>query len=176
MGWLGPLGWRSPDRSWPLAIVLGILAALVGILTHLAWDAFTHDSSPLVVAVPFLHAELGPLPVSSWLQHASTIGGLIALALWARAWARRTPRVPSPTVSSPAARVVAWVALAAVFVLMGTAVVIAGMTVGIPTLDPKRVFVAVTVAGGAAGLVGVLICATWWIARGLRGRPAPLAD
>lgn len=149
-------------------IALGVVAALVGILTHLVWDAFTHASSSVVQAVPFLHARLGPFEVSSWLQYLSSIGGLLALALWVRSWARRTARVPSRSVSSPAARVWAWGGIALVFALVASAIELAGMRVGIDPLSPSRIFVSVTVAGGAAGLVALLICAAWWTVRGVR--------
>lgn len=173
---VGPLGWRRPGRGWGTEILLGILAALVGILTHLAWDAFTHENSPLVAAVPALHAYVGPLQLSSWLQHASTIGGLVAVGLWARAWARRTPRVPSRSFTTARARIAAWMAVIAAFGLAGFTIWMIGIGVGIAPFDPGRVFVSVSVAGGAAGLIGVLICTAWWIARGIRGRLAPAMD
>ncbi|MEO8263458.1 MAG: DUF4184 family protein [Pseudolysinimonas sp.] len=166
----GAAGWRPAGQRWLPAICLAVLAALVGILTHLAWDAFTHENSPLVRAVPLLHTELGPLQVSSWLQHASTIGGLVALALWARSWMRRTPRVPVPSPTAPGTRAAAWAAVTAAFGLAGFAVLLAGMSVGIAPLDPSRLFVGVTVAGGAAGFLGVLICVMWWLHRAVLHR------
>lgn len=164
---------RAPDLGRfrrPGVVALGVLAALLGILTHLVWDAFTHSSSSLVQAVPFLHARLGPFEVSSWLQYVSSIGGLLAVALWARSWARRAVRVPSPSLSSPAARAWAWGGIVVVFALVGGAIELAGMSVGIDPLSPSRIFVSVTVAGGAAGLVALLVCAAWWIVRGVRFR------
>ena len=169
----GPAGWRSPKQSWPAAIAWGVLAALVGILTHLAWDAFTHENSPLVRAVPLLHASVGPVQVSSLLQYVSSVGGLLVLALWARIWVRRTRRVASPSLSSPGIRIAVWIAMIAVFCLVGLAVELIGVSVGISPLNPGRLFVSVTIAGGAVGLVGLLICIAWWIARAVSrpGRP-----
>jgi len=160
----GPLGWRDEKRSWPGAIVLGIAAALVGILTHLAWDAFTHRSSPLVEAVPVLHALLGPLPVSSWLQHLSTIGGLIAIAVWASLWTRRVPRRNLQGFATPPARVVAWSAVVLAFGVAGCVAWLRGIFLGVAPFEPSLVFLGATVAGGVAGFMGVLICAIWWIA------------
>ena len=154
-------------------IALGVLAAVVGILTHLVWDAFTHSGSSVVQAIPLLHARLGPLEVSSWLQHLSSIGGLLAIAVWARSWARRSVRVPSPSLSSPAARAWAWGGIVLVFALVGSAIELAGMRVGIDPLSPSRIFVSVTVAGGAAGLVALLVCAAWWAVRLRRPRSGP---
>jgi len=168
----GPLGRRGPLRGWLVAAGWGILAALVGILSHLAWDSFTHQDSPVVLAVPLLHAQLGPLQVSSWLQHASTVGGLVAIALWVRAWMRRTARVPAAPLSTPTVRAAVWVGVAAAFVFVGLAITAIGVAVGISPFDPGRIFVSVTIAGGVVGLLGVLVCATWWAARGMRGLAA----
>src|SRR5689334_11169282 len=104
--------WRSPRT-----IALGVLSGLVGILTHLGWDAFTHSGSELVRAVPVLHARLGPFEVSGWLQYLSSVAGLLALAWWTRSWVRRTPRVPRRAVFSPTARLWAWGAVVLAFVL-----------------------------------------------------------
>lgn len=164
----GPFGWRPPDRGWVPAVLLGILAALTGILTHLAWDAFTHRSSPLVQAVPALHASLGPLPVSSWLQHASTVGGLVAIAVWASVWMRRTRRRDVPGIVGAPARVIAWTAVVLAFGVAGTIVWVRGILLGEEAFEPSLVFLGATVAGGAAGLAGVVICAIWWIARARR--------
>lgn len=170
---LGPLGWRRRGRGWGTEILLGILAALVGILTHLAWDAFTHENSPLVVAVPALHARLGPLLVSSWLQHISTVGGLVILAVWLARWVRRTaPDATRPSSVTSRSRVAAWLAVVATFVGTGIALELGFMARGLPPFDPSPVFLSVTIAGGAAGLVAMVICAIWWI--GVRRVSSPL--
>jgi hypothetical protein len=167
-----PLGMRGANRRWGSSIVLGLLAALLGILTHLAWDAFTHKSSSLVVAVPALHAQLGPLQVSSWLQHASTIGGLIAIAVWASVWVRRTPRHDlsdhRPGTAGTPARIVAWAAIVVGFCAAGAVVWIRGIVLGMEPFDPSLVFLGATVAGGTAGLAGLVICAIWWAVRAAR--------
>jgi hypothetical protein len=62
----------------------------------------------------------------------------------------------------------AWGEIALVFALVASAIELAGMRVGIDPLSPSRIFVSVTVAGGAAGLVALLICAAWWTVRGVR--------
>jgi len=76
-------------REWmfaPLAIVLGIW-------THLLWDAFTHSEGWFVRRVAVLSAPLSTGPYSSTvyhvLQYLSSVFGLIVLAVW---YARlRTP-------------------------------------------------------------------------------------
>jgi hypothetical protein len=151
------------------AIALGVLAALVGILTHLVWDAFTHENSSVVQAVPVLHAQLGPLEGSSWLQHISTVAGLAVLAGWVVMWMRRTtPDAARPTLSTVRSRVVAWIAVALAFAGTGLVIWTGFIAQGLPPFDPSPVFLSVAIAGGAAGLAGAIVCAVWWIVRATR--------
>jgi hypothetical protein len=71
--------------SWGLAT----LAVLFGALTHDIWDAFTHEDGRGVRMLPFLDdygPELGnhPLHLYRWLQHTSSVVGLIIViaAIW----------------------------------------------------------------------------------------------
>jgi hypothetical protein len=72
-------------RAW-----LGAAAAvLAGALTHLVWDGFTHEDGRGVAMLPFLQYH-GPdiegynFRLYRWLQHGSSVVGLL-LVLWA-AW------------------------------------------------------------------------------------------
>jgi hypothetical protein len=81
-----------PSTSWAWAIV----AVSVGALTHAVWDGFTHDHDWAVTAWPFLRTDVAPglLPGLRWyklFQHASTVGGLLAVAAWIAAWVRSQP-------------------------------------------------------------------------------------
>jgi hypothetical protein len=69
---------------------------LLGIATHLAWDAFTHLSGPGVQAFPELAAQAGRFPIYRWAQYASGVLGGLAVAVWVWWWLRRAPAVPSP--------------------------------------------------------------------------------
>ncbi|GAB2934319.1 DUF4184 family protein [Streptomyces mayteni] len=65
-----------------------VLSALIGIATHLAWDALTHGDGYLVARLDPLRAEvMGGLTVARLLQYASTALGLAALARYG--WRRR---------------------------------------------------------------------------------------
>jgi hypothetical protein len=83
------------------ALFMASLALLLGSVTHLAWDAFTH-SAPLAQAVPALRSNLfkgsgAYLPVYFVLQVLSSLFGLVALAIWA--WRiRRKPLAPAAEV------------------------------------------------------------------------------
>jgi hypothetical protein len=62
------LGWRE----WTLTPV----AAVIGSVTHLVWDAFTHRNRWGVASVDWLQADLGPLPGYRWAQYISGVVGL----------------------------------------------------------------------------------------------------
>jgi hypothetical protein len=94
----------APFRFGPSRRFLHIvLSMLVGIATHLVWDAFTHRDYGIVNHLPFL---LRPyrLPLVGWysgygvLQVVSSILGLALLAVWCRRWYRRAqpdPHIPA---------------------------------------------------------------------------------
>ena len=90
---------RLSRRQWLLAPA----AAVLGSVTHLAWDAFTHPGRWGVAHVAWLRADLGPLPAFRWAQYAS---GVIDLAvvlcaviadLRSRPTDRRLSAQPGPT-------------------------------------------------------------------------------
>jgi len=85
-----PPGHRPvPFAFWPLSrlAVLGA-AVLVGALTHLAWDSFTHEYGWTVrhvpvLSTPILRTSRGAVPLFKLLQHGSTAFGLTVLAAMA---------------------------------------------------------------------------------------------
>src|SRR5262249_12717329 len=77
------------------ALVIG-LSLLLGALTHIAWDAFTHRGGVAVAALPSLQAvvfRVGryPMPVYRILQHASSLLGLGVLARSSWRWLATAP-------------------------------------------------------------------------------------
>jgi hypothetical protein len=98
-----PVSLRQPT-AW-----LAVAAALMlGAITHLVWDAFTHENARGVRMFPML-TDYGPeidghaLHLYRWLQYGSSVGGLVILAaavvLWLRhagAPAERPARPLSP--------------------------------------------------------------------------------
>ena len=87
---------------------LAILASIsLGILSHLAWDSFTHAYTwPWrrfawlrgFVHIPFVHHRL---QLFAALQYISTVAGILALAIWVVLWYRRSaPRKSIAEVAS----------------------------------------------------------------------------
>ncbi|MET8979955.1 DUF4184 family protein [Streptomyces sp. NPDC004539] len=65
-----------------------VLSAVIGIATHLLWDAFTHHDGFVVAHTPWLTSPMiGGLTWARALQHLSTVGGLAAIGVYA--WRRR---------------------------------------------------------------------------------------
>lgn len=99
---LMPESWSArivpPHRDWTLKRLLVASAAVVlGAVTHLIWDSFTHGNTPVTNTFPWLYGvamEIGgmPMPWFVILQHASTLIGLVALTIWAV----RRLRAPRP--------------------------------------------------------------------------------
>lgn len=72
-----------------------VFALLLGALTHLAWDEFTHRTNLTVRVLPFLNTTLFEMggytaEVYKLLQHGSTIGGLVLLIFWYLQWFKKT--------------------------------------------------------------------------------------
>lgn len=87
-----PDTWRprfpASDRISARSLMMASLGIILGALTHLIWDAFTHVSTPVTRGVPFFHtilfaSDTYSLTTYRFLQHLSTVLGLAALAYWA---------------------------------------------------------------------------------------------
>ncbi|MFI4914053.1 MAG: DUF4184 family protein [Steroidobacterales bacterium] len=86
----------SDGRAWIYAGVTIVLGAV----THLLWDAFTHEDSRGVRMFPVLQ-DYGPemgghaVRLYRWLQHGSSVLGLLAVLIAIIVWARRAPQPPT---------------------------------------------------------------------------------
>ena len=68
-------GWIKQYGAVSIALVLGAL-------THIVWDSFTHHSGIAVAYFPVLGAEVQGVPTYKILQHGSTLLGLLLIARW----------------------------------------------------------------------------------------------
>lgn len=100
---------------WGGARRFGLIVAslLLGAISHLAWDAFTHDNGLVVRNVPDMRVPLEEFgthrPLYNVLQHGSSLLGVAILVFWYWRWFKRTPPQPVPLYLQMNARTKAWV-------------------------------------------------------------------
>lgn len=164
----GPRAWRPSGASAVRSSLMLVAAALLGILTHLAWDAVTHQGP--VATTLGLRTAVGPLPLTSTLQYASSAAGAVVLLVWTRRWMRRTPPTPETGVLTPRARRGAVATLVIVGVVVAAAVGVPAVRHGRPPVDPQLVFDLVTAAIGAMALALALVALTWHLTVGRAAR------
>jgi hypothetical protein len=82
------------------ALILSSL--MIGLLTHVGWDSFTHRGTLLYERLPVLREDVRVLqPYFDWevgklLQNTSTVFGLVIVSVWVVYWFRRTDPQPVP--------------------------------------------------------------------------------
>jgi len=163
---LDPPRWES--GRWWAAVVVGVA---LGALTHIGWDGFTHTTAWGTDLVPALRERVGPLPLTSWLQYASGLLGLVGIALWWRGILLRR----SPDRSAPRAG-----RLRGALRLLPVAGVALGVVLGVawvsvsPETQLARLLVTAVKFGGMLGLVGVLALTVIWHVS-VRGGPEAAA-
>lgn len=84
-------GIRGLGRAYPLLLALSLA---LGVMSHIAWDLFTHEGRWGTILLPALDESWGPLPGYKWLQHGSSVLGLAVIAAWALVWLRRREAQP----------------------------------------------------------------------------------
>ena len=103
-----PFPWGGARR-----FALIVASLLVGAISHLVWDAFTHDRGLVVRNVPDMRVPLEEFgthrPLYNVLQHGSTLLGMALLIFWYWRWFKRTPPHPVPLYLQINARTKAWV-------------------------------------------------------------------
>jgi len=98
-------------RRWTRALWLGA-SLLIGVASHILWDAFTHEDRLGLQLLPVLEEQWGPLRGYKWLQHGSSLVGLVIIGVWAVLWLRRArPRGAVERATWPWVRVVWWLSL-----------------------------------------------------------------
>ncbi len=78
----------GPPRRFGLIL----LSVLVGSLTHVAWDSFTHEWGWMVEQFAPLRISLRGMPVYDILQVAGSVSGVCLLAYWFARWLRFAPQ------------------------------------------------------------------------------------
>lgn len=97
-----------PERPVRSAVLV-VVAALIGVATHVFWDLFTHPGRLGSEWFPVLGEQWGPVEGTTWLQHGFSLLGLAGLTIWAVGAFRRAGVVHRNDPRSVAVvRVAAW--------------------------------------------------------------------
>ncbi|MCY0935294.1 DUF4184 family protein [Streptomyces sp. H34-S4] len=113
--------WRG--RRPPALALWFYLSAVIGSLTHVVWDAFTHVDRFGTRTLPELGEPLAlGLPLYSYLQYGTSAIAACALVWFTVTALRRLPDAPAPAAVPVLGRTEAWGALALVLVCVGVGV------------------------------------------------------
>ncbi|MFD6699792.1 MULTISPECIES: DUF4184 family protein [unclassified Microbacterium] len=153
-------------------VTLLVLALALGVVTHILWDAFTHEGRAGVGLLPVLDEQWGPLLGYKWLQYGSGVGGVIVLAIAGALWLRG--RTPGPVDPAPfAIRLGWWMSLPA---MLAVAVVL-GLAVYGPLTEEFTVqHLAYRTLPLACGIWGALTLALILLMRLVRARDTEAVD
>lgn len=137
-----------------------VLSLALGVLSHIAWDLFTHEGRTGEQLFPVLAQQWGPFSGAKWLQHASSALGLVVLAVFAWVWLSRRAAIPVHRALPNAVRVAWWLSLPVA--LVGASLVALAVEGGFgadytPTHLIYGVLVKVAAAWGAATLALALL-------------------
>ncbi|NHA67255.1 DUF4184 family protein [Phycicoccus flavus] len=163
-----PVPHRPGGRVWLWAVP----GVVLGSLTHLAWDGFTHADGWAVARWSVLGTTMGGLPLWHLAQYVSGLAGVALVLVRAGRRLARAPVVEHATpVATPAQRRAAWAVLLAAPVLGGPALALDALGAG---LHPELLLYLVVVRGVSAfGLASVLVAAAWFLRRATVAEPRP---
>lgn len=165
----GDLRFRQNNPSAVLA------SLLLGAMTHLVWDSFTHAHSPLLVLRPVLEHELFAIEAYQVflfriLQHASTALGTLFIVWWVRRWyLSAQPIYPTAPLSPSTTKVLISIAMT------GVVAVICGVAAGLAVVGARDGLLAVQYFSVKAVVTAVPVFVVvflgycvWWHAK-MRG-------
>jgi Domain of unknown function (DUF4184) len=161
----GRAAWHDPGLRRSRAALLAwlgwlVLSELVGLATHLGWDAFTHHDGYVARRWSPLQGAVAGHLVVDWLQAASSALGLAVVAAWVIVQWRREPTPVAPEPIGPALRV-AVVATIAVLALAAASVEWVRVS---GTTTHLQLWSMTTKAGGSAVLIGLGAWSVVWAA------------
>lgn len=147
----GAVGVGAPRRLYPVMLAVSLI---LGVLSHILWDQFTHEGRWGVETFPALDEMWGPLSGFKWLQHGSSLIGLLVIGVWAlRRLRRAEPRDGVVQTVPTGVRIAWWLSLPAILV---TASVIGFVAYGPFTAEFTVQHLAYRMLPPACALWGVL--------------------
>ncbi|WP_176491502.1 DUF4184 family protein [Curtobacterium sp. 'Ferrero'] len=87
-----PEAWSTPPHPAVGTAAWTVVACVVGSVTHVAWDAFSHPHGWVVQRVALLRVDVAGHPAWAVVQDASSALGLLALLAALAVWWRRAGR------------------------------------------------------------------------------------
>jgi uncharacterized protein DUF4184 len=169
---------RAPDVINVHALLFASLGILLGAMSHIAWDSFTHAFTPVTDVFPILRSRLftlGGVTVRIFwaLQILSSIFGLVVLMIWA---------LKSPAAGSAPARHSPYAARISNAARVGAALAVLAISGGVAVMGyldhpyasfESRVFFLLM--GGMKGFVVAWAAIAVFVQRYLRAAQRPLA-
>lgn len=154
---------RLPEKPWAPVTWLVVPAVVVGAVTHVVWDAFTHQGRWGVALLPWLAHEHAGLAGYQWAQYGSGVVGMAVVLGAAIVWGRRQRlrRVPPrrhPRLAS------AWWAAPIVAGLISV------VSVLVSSRSPTDLAFGVIIGGAAWAALAVLVVSVVWHAAPSRNR------
>ncbi len=161
----------APRGPWATGLLL-VVSLAIGLVSHIVWDLFTHEGRWGVAAIPALDEAWGPLDGYKWLQHGSSVVGLVILAVWGVAWLARRPEA---SVSRVLPAWVRWV-----WLLSLPAVLVAALAIGYAVWGPftaqytaqHLAYRMLPPASAVWGVITLVLCVVVQVVRGVRRRAA----
>ncbi|MBD3317547.1 MAG: DUF4184 family protein [Chitinivibrionales bacterium] len=140
-----------------------VLALLIGAVSHILWDSFTHEGSWFVerlalLRVPLLTIGERSLKVCDFLQHGSSAIGFAILVLAYRKWYLQTPKAPEPArpLFSRSTRLAVFGGMSGFACIGGLAYGFAALP-GHTDLDVAQTFIATTVVCSVSAFLAAWI-------------------
>lgn len=158
-------GLRESLGGGGMALVWLVVSLALGVLTHIAWDLFTHEGRLGVALMPALEDQWGPLPGVKWLQYGSSAFGLIVLAVSGLTWVTRRGAAPVRRVLPDVVRIIWWLSLPAALIVGGVIAVSASASLGAAMTPTALVYGVLTRIAAAWAIVSVLLAVTVQVVR-----------
>ena len=164
-----PAAARETVSGGVVGILWLVLSLAIGVVTHVAWDFFTHEGRAGDALFPALEQQWGPLLGVKWLQYGSGLLGLAGLAVFGLWRLSRRAARPVSRVFPDAVRVAWWLSLPVG--LVGATLVALAVEGGFSAdYTPTHLIYGVLVKVGAAWGVMTLALAVFVQVRRARGR------